>query len=360
VKVSCFSPPAGRPGKSVAQIVDWTLQTIRWYEEFGFEEFWLGEHLTLPWSPIPAADLVIAQAFPETERIKLGPGGYCLPYYHPAHLAHRVAQLDHMGGGRMQFGVAAGSVPTDLSLFGIDVASGQHREMTAESLDIITKIWAAEEPFTYEGKYWTVHYPKTSENGHFGVHLRPLQQPHPPIALTGFSPYSGTIKIAGQRGYIPMSLNMSPSYIASHWEVFSQGAAEAGREASRSDWRVLREIIVADSDAAARRLAVEGPMGQFATEVFLPQMAELGALAILKDDPDMADADVTLDYLVDRSWLVGSPETVVERLEAMYETAGGFGYIQFYVFDYSDIPTAWYECLGLFASQVLPKVAHLG
>ena len=73
-------------------------------DELGFDEAWIGEHFTSPWEPIPAPDLLIAQALMKTKRIKLGSGAHLLPFHHPAELAHRVAYLDHISQGRFLFG----------------------------------------------------------------------------------------------------------------------------------------------------------------------------------------------------------------------------------------------------------------
>ena len=53
--------------------------------------------------------------------------------------------LDHMAQGRLNFGVAASGLPSDWAMFNVDGYSGQHREMTREALDIILKLWTAEE-----------------------------------------------------------------------------------------------------------------------------------------------------------------------------------------------------------------------
>jgi alkanesulfonate monooxygenase SsuD/methylene tetrahydromethanopterin reductase-like flavin-dependent oxidoreductase (luciferase family) len=362
MKLSYFGPPATPVDRTVNEAIEWNLQMARWAEEFGFDEFWLGEHLTDKWEPIGAVDLVIAQALRETSRIKIGPGGYVLPYYHPAVLAHRIAQLDHMSGGRLQFGIAAGSIPTDMQLLNIDMAAGQHREMADEALDIILKIWSATDAFRYEGKYWTINCPpplNPGDHGHMGIHLKPLQSPHPPIAVTGFTEFSGTLKMGARRGFIPMSLNMSPAYAHTHWTAIEQGAREGGLVAQRSDWRVLREVLVADTDKEARARVKHGPMGHWATTYFLPQFKDLGMLRLLKRDQEMADDDVTLDYLIENNWLVGSPDTVAEKLQGMYEEVGGFGHLMFYSFDFSSRPEWWRESLGLFREQVHPKVADL-
>src|SRR6476620_2861005 len=47
---------------------------------------------------------------------------------------------------------------------------------------------------------------------------------------------------AGERGYIPMSLNLNPAYVSSHWESVEIGAAKTGRKPKRSDWRMVREV----------------------------------------------------------------------------------------------------------------------
>ena len=148
-----FTMPSHPPERPLYEGHRWDLQTLRWADELGFSEAWIGEHHTAPWEPHPAPDLLIAQALMETSRIRLAPGGFLLPYHHPAELAHRVAMLDHLAQGRLNFGVAASGLPSDWAMFNVDGNAGQHREMTREALDIILKLWTAEEPFDYKGKY---------------------------------------------------------------------------------------------------------------------------------------------------------------------------------------------------------------
>src|SRR4029078_2922419 len=99
---------------------------------------------------------------------------------------------------------------------------------------------------------------------------------HPPIGVAGLSKGSDTLKLAGERGYWPMSLNLNPTYVGSHWEAVEQGAARANRTPKRSGGRMVREVFVADPDAEAMRLSVGCMMGRMMTEYFLPL---LGAFA---------------------------------------------------------------------------------
>ena len=121
----------------------------------------------------------------------------------------------------------------------------------------------------------------------------------------------------------------------------------------------MREIFVADSDAEAWRLSVEGMMGRMMREYFLPLLTNVGVIQFLKHDPEVPDSDVTPEYCARRNWLIGSPATVVEKIERMYAEVGGFGSILLFCFDYRGNPEAWHESMRLLAREVMPKVAHL-
>ena len=185
MELGYFMMPSHPPERDLKAGHDWDLQTLRWLDELGFSEAWIGEHHTAPWEPHPSPDLLVAQALLQTKRLRIGPGGFLLPYHHPAELANRVAMLDHLSGGRLMFGVAASGLPSDWAMFNVDGMSGVNREMTREALAIILRLWSDEPSFTHEGKFWTVTKPEPM----FGVlraHLKPLQKPYPPIGVAGF------------------------------------------------------------------------------------------------------------------------------------------------------------------------------
>ena len=282
-----FTMPSHPPERKLFDGHQWDLQQLRWADELGFSEAWIGEHHTAPWEPHPSPDLLVAQALLQTKRMRIGPGGFLMPYHHPAELANRVAMLDHLAQGRLNFGVAASGLPSDWSMFNVDGMSGQNRDMTRESLDIILRLWSDEPEFDYKGKYWHVTKTGTMFNT-LKPHIIPFQKPHPPIGVAGLSKGSDTLKLAGERGFWPMSLNLNPAYVGSHWEAVEQGAARSGRTPRRSDWRLVREVFVADTDAEALRLSAGGMMGRMMTRVLpaaarrlrlhrIPQARPLGA-----------------------------------------------------------------------------------
>ncbi|MGE0697493.1 MAG: LLM class flavin-dependent oxidoreductase [Hyphomicrobiaceae bacterium] len=358
MQLGYFTMPSHPPERGLKAGHDWDLQVLRWLDELGFSECWIGEHHTAPWEPHPAPDLLIAQALLQTKRIRIGPGGFLLPYHHPAELANRVAMLDHLSEGRLMFGVAASGLPSDWEMFNVDGASGQNREMTREALDIILKMWAATEPFEYRGKFWTVQSPPLMY-GFLKPHIKPQQRPHPPIGVAGLSKNSDTLKLAGERGFWPMSLNLNPAYVGSHWEAVEQGAAKVGRTPDRSQWRLVREVFVADTDEEAMRLSVGSHMGRMMREYFLKLLGEFDFLQYLKHDQSVANSDVTPEYCARHNWIIGSPSTVAEKIERIYHEVGGFGQLLVFGFDYAESPQAWHRSLELLAKEVRPKIQHL-
>jgi alkanesulfonate monooxygenase SsuD/methylene tetrahydromethanopterin reductase-like flavin-dependent oxidoreductase (luciferase family) len=327
MEIGYFTMPSHPPECGLKEGQDWDLQVLRWLDELGYQEAWIGEHHTAPWEPHPAPDLLIAQALLQTKNIRIGPGGFLLPYHHPAELANRVAMLDHLSEGRLNFGVAASGLPSDWAMFNVDGMSGQNRDMTREALEIILKLWSEPAPFTYKGKFWTVTKPDTMFD-FLKPHIKPVQAPHPPIGVAGLSKNSDTLKLAGERGFIPMSLNLNPAYVGSHWDSVEAGAAKAGRKANRQDWRLVREVFVADTDEEAWKLSAGDMMGRM-----------MGAR---------------------RNWIVGSPSTVAEKIETIYQEVGGFGVLLVFGFDYKHKPEAWRHSLELLRHDVMPRLKHLG
>ena len=82
--------------------------------------------------------------------------------------------LDHLSGGRLNFGVAASGLPSDWAMFNVDGMSGVNRDMTREALEIILKLWSIAAPFDYKGKFWTVTKPDTMFD-FLKPHIKPLQ-----------------------------------------------------------------------------------------------------------------------------------------------------------------------------------------
>ena len=364
MKAGLFMMPSHPPERELYAAHQWDLECIELAERQGMNEVWIGEHFTAPWEPIPAPDILIAQALMRTDRIMLGAGAHLLPFHNPVELAARVAYLDHLAQGRFMFGIGAGGLPTDHTLFDVDMKAGEHREMTREALDIILKVWQPDKDWEYRGKFWNFNTPDPTEYeaANLRAFLTPFQKPHPPIGVAAASPSSETLKIAGERGYIPMSLGLNARYVASHWEAMMEGAQRAGKPPpSRSHWRIVRDMWVDETDEKARESAMSGMLGRAWREYILAlyQIGPQPLARSLKHDDSIPDEAVTVDYCLNNVWLIGSPDTVAGQIRDLYEMVGGFGTLLWLTYDHSEDMETYERAVRLFSEEVLPQVSDL-
>jgi len=359
MELGYFTMPLHPPGSDVAQTLDDDLEQLVALDALGYSEAWIGEHFTSVWENIPSPDLFIAMALGRTQSIRLGTGVTCMPNHNPFMIAHRIAQLDQMAQGRFMWGVGSGGFVGDFTVFGFDPESGEHRGMARDAVEVILKIWNDPKPGVYEHKFWRFTIPEPVEEVGLAFHLKPYQLPHPPIGVAGVSPKSETLFLAGERGWIPMSINLVPVHqLATHWDAVSEGAARTGRTPDRAEWRIAREVYVADTTEQARKDVLEGVFARDFNNYFKPLLSHMGQLGLMKQDPDMPDADVTAEYLLDNIWIVGSPDDVAAKIRDMYERVGGFGTLLAMGHEWQ--PRAkWLKSMTMLKEDVLPQLSDL-
>lgn len=359
MELGYFTMPLHPPGSDVTKTLEDDLRQMVTLDKLGYKEAWIGEHFTAGWENIPAPDLFIAQALAMTENIVLGTGVTCMPNHNPFVIAHRVAQLDHMAKGRFHWGIGSGGFPGDLEAFGFDSDSGDHRAMTREAVDLVLRIWEDPRPGVYESRFWKFSIPEPVSDYGLGMHMAPYQKPHPPIGVAGVSPRSETLTMAGERGWIPMSINFVPAnQLPSHWEAVEAGAKSKGKTPDRSTWRIAREVYVAETSERARKEALEGVLRRDFEQYFLRLLPKMGQLGLMKSDPDMPDSDVTPEYLADNIWLVGSPDEVARKLRNLYEGVGGFGVLLAMGHEWQP-RDRWEDSMTLLANEVMPQLSDL-
>jgi len=354
IRYGMFIMPFHPPAKPVAQCLDEDLELIVKAEELGFGEFWIGEHHTMKYENIVMPEIFIGRALGETKTIRLGPAPACLNQHHPAHVASRLAFLDHLSKGRLNLCFGAGSVTADQELYGAEPKNAP--AMVEESLDMILKLWATEPPYHIDGKFWKIHLEKTvdTETG-IGYIPKPLQRPHPPIALPGMSRGSPTMKLAGSRGYAPFAHCLVPgNVVADLWKNYADGAHAAGREPNRGDFKVARSIFLADTTKEAIQRTRTNSLGQ--NFQYIGRLFDKGlGRKMYKRDLAMNDADCNLDYLMTEQIIAGDVETVLARLLALVEEAGRFGTLVLMSYDWDD-KASWIRSMELFARELMPRL----
>lgn len=111
-----------------------------------------------------------------TDKIQLGTSVIVLPYRHPIHLAHLVANVDQLSGGRLIFGVGSGHAESEFQALGVPFH--KRGSITDDYLAAIQTLWK-HDVASYEGPHVSFRDVKVSP--------KPIQAPHPPIWVGGSS-----------------------------------------------------------------------------------------------------------------------------------------------------------------------------
>jgi alkanesulfonate monooxygenase SsuD/methylene tetrahydromethanopterin reductase-like flavin-dependent oxidoreductase (luciferase family) len=349
-----FIMPFHSPDKPVAQCCDEDLELIIRAEELGFKEFWIGEHHTMKYEPIVMPEIFIARVLGETKKIRLGPAPVCLNQHHPANVACRLAFLDHLSKGRLNLCFGNGSVTADQELYSVDPKDGG--KMAQEALDVILDLWSHDPPYEHNGEFWQFQLKKTVDaESMIGYIPKPLQLPHPPIAIPGMSRNSFSMKMAGQRGYQPFAHCLIPgNVVADLWTTYAAAAEAAGRKPDRSDYKVARSIFLGDSTAETIKRVRKNSLGK--NYEYIGGLFDKGlGRRIYKRDADMPDSQCNLDYLMTEQIIAGSVDDVLKRLLQLIEETGEFGTLVCMSYDWDD-KAAWTHSMELFAKELMPAL----
>lgn len=355
LRLGMFVMPIHDPAKPLSRCIDEDLELAVRCEELGFDDFWVGEHHSSSVENIVMPEIFLAKVLGLTNRIRVGPAPVCLQYHHPAHVAGRLAFLDHLSHGRLNVCFGPGAIPTDMEIFGAQPSEMSAR--VAEAIDMILRLWTGEVPIDLRGRFWNVTM-KEHLHPEFGVgHLhRPFQQPYPPIHVPSISRASAGLMKAAERGFRFMSHHMiHVDALRDQWQTYSRAAGDTGRTAEPSDWTVVRNVFVADSTRDARRLAKANSLGSCIQYILdLTRATAPGGVAMWKRDNGQADSDCTLDYFVDEVIIAGDPEHVTRQLLDLREQIGEFGTLVLTAHDWDD-RDRWIQHLELFAREVVPS-----
>lgn len=184
------------------------LEQIELADRVGMHYVWEVEHHFLEeYSHSSAPEVFLAAASQRTRHIRLGHGIVQLPpgFNHPARVAERIATLDLISSGRVEFGTGESASQAELGGFGI-ARSLKHAQWE-EALDAITRMFA-EEPFAgYQGRF--IRMPPRN------VVPKPSQRPHPPLWVACSRRES--ILIAARKGIGALSFSFIEPEEAKSW-----------------------------------------------------------------------------------------------------------------------------------------------
>jgi limonene 1,2-monooxygenase len=137
MKLSIFMMPLHYTAENPSLAFDRDIELIRYADELGFDEFFIGEHHSGGWETMPAPEMTLAKASALAHRIRLGTSVISVPFHHPFHVVERMAFLDHLTRGRAILGVRPCAL-TDKNFFGLPTE--KLYPMMAESVAIIVRL----------------------------------------------------------------------------------------------------------------------------------------------------------------------------------------------------------------------------
>jgi alkanesulfonate monooxygenase SsuD/methylene tetrahydromethanopterin reductase-like flavin-dependent oxidoreductase (luciferase family)/putative sterol carrier protein len=226
------------------------LEQVELADRVGFDYVWEVEHHFLEeYSHSSAPEVFLAAASQRTRRIRLGHGIVQIPppFNHPARVAERIAALDLVSGGRVEFGTGESSSQAELGGFGVD--RELKRAQWDEALDAITRMFV-EEPFAgYDGAF--LKMPPRN------VVPKPVQKPHPPLWVA--CSRRETILTAARKGLGALSFSFIEPERAKEWAdeyyrlVASDECVPAGFSVNANVAVVLPFMCHEDEDTAIER-----------------------------------------------------------------------------------------------------------
>ena len=150
------------------------LEQVELADRLGFDSAWEVEHHFLEeYSHSSAPEVFLAACSQRTKRIRLGHGIVLMPpgYSHPAKIASRIATLDLVSNGRVDFGTGESASRLELEGYGIDPA--EKKAMWREATEQVCNLLVMDPYPGYEGKYFSMPCRNLVP--------KPVQKPHPPL-----------------------------------------------------------------------------------------------------------------------------------------------------------------------------------
>jgi alkanesulfonate monooxygenase SsuD/methylene tetrahydromethanopterin reductase-like flavin-dependent oxidoreductase (luciferase family) len=253
-----------------SQVGYWDIHRV-WREADtipGIEHAWLYDHLMPIFGDLDGPTYegwtLLSALAGQTGRLRVGLMVTSNRFRPPAMLAKIAATVDAVSGGRLEFGIGAGSRPDvpfarrEYEAHGLPYHDAAYAVGSlAEACTIIRRLWTEDKPFDFHGTYYDL-------TGAW-CNPKPLQRPHPPIFIGGRS--RGTLRVVAQHADVWNMPGGDLDDAVQRSALLDRLCAEAGREPAS----ITRSIVlpVSYDQPAATRDAVRNVVGAGFTHVVL-------------------------------------------------------------------------------------------
>jgi alkanesulfonate monooxygenase SsuD/methylene tetrahydromethanopterin reductase-like flavin-dependent oxidoreductase (luciferase family) len=357
--------------RSEADLLRDALDQVELADRLGFDYVWEVEHHFLEeYSHSSAPEVFLAAASQRTKRIRLGHGivNVMPAVNHPARIAERVATLDLISDGRVEFGTGESSSAAELGGFLID--RERKREMWERELDAVARMFV-ETPFAGLDDGFVRMPPRN-------VVPKPLQKPHPPLWVA--CSRRETIHVAARNGIGALSFSFvepedAAKWVTEYYDLLSSPECVPAGFAVNPNLAVVLPMMLGEDEAQAIERGIDGAhfFGYSLMHYYGIAEHEPGVTDVWKEfelgrdrsgfareivRPDQAPLGVRLlqQGLGSLRGAIGTPEQVAD-LVARYERAG-VDQVIFVVQSGRNRHEHICESLTLFSERVLPRFAE--
>jgi probable F420-dependent oxidoreductase len=276
-------------------------------EELGYGSLWVTERLLYPVSPRtsypPSADgslpapyrtvldplATLAFVAAHTRRVRLGTSVLDMPYYNPVLLARQLTTIDVVSQGRLDVGLGQGWSSDEFEAAGAKFRARGGR--ADEFIQVLKAIWTTD-PVEFQGEYFRI--PRSI------IGPKPVQKPHPPLYLAGYTPGAMRRVAETGNGWNPAGVPVEP--MARMLLAIRAMARDAGRAAEEVDLVVRANCHLTDEPEPNGRAAFAGSIDQ------------------LVDDTKAVEALEAAEIFFDVQYSpnVNTTSDVVERMEHIW------------------------------------------
>jgi alkanesulfonate monooxygenase SsuD/methylene tetrahydromethanopterin reductase-like flavin-dependent oxidoreductase (luciferase family) len=225
------------------------LDQVELADKLGIDYAWEVEHHFLEeYSHSSAPEVFLAACSQRTKNIRLGHGIALMPpgYNHPARVAERIATLDLVSGGRVEWGTGESASLAELGGYGVPVES--KRDMWREAVEQCANMLAMDPYPGFDGKYFSM----PCRN----VVPKPVQRPHPPLWVACSN--RETIKMAARLGIGALTFAFvdpadAKQWVDDYYRIFKEECVPIGHAVNPNVAMVSSFLVHQDMDEARRR-----------------------------------------------------------------------------------------------------------
>jgi alkanesulfonate monooxygenase SsuD/methylene tetrahydromethanopterin reductase-like flavin-dependent oxidoreductase (luciferase family) len=341
-------------------------------DALGFDWVTCGEH---HYGQImsPSGTILAGVATQHVKRAKIALLGSLIPMMNPVRVAEEYAMIDVLSEGRLVAGLLRGA-PYEYVVYHTNPSESRGR--FEEGFELILKAWSEPQPFGWQGRYY--------ELSTVSIWPRPLQQPHPPVFVSGSSKESGDFAARNRLGLGLAFTTLPNASVASRY--YRDQAAAAGWQPTPDEIVYQTNIYVAESDEQAREDALRyifghgpahgasgGSSNGRSVSVGPTMMQVNGWVAgagfygerdaaiqrrfqhdIAREQQHQIDQQIELGQI-----FCGGPEAVINQIRRAHEQVG-CGILNL-IFQLGSLPQAKIlRSMELFATRVAPALRELG